>query len=62
VGGPDQRRWGSPEIAARLVGSEVAVEREVEGGPGPSIIDVPAAGCWRFELSWPGHADQVYVP
>jgi hypothetical protein len=28
------------------------VARRVPGGPGPSIIDVPAAGCWRFTLTW----------
>jgi len=24
----------------------------VGGGPGPSIIDLPATGCWRFTLTW----------
>jgi hypothetical protein len=32
------------------VGKPVA--RRVPGGPGPSIIDLPAAGCWRFTLTW----------
>ena len=54
---------GEPlRIAARLVDSELAVVRQVQGGPGPSIVDLPAAGCWRFDLSWSGHADQLYVP
>jgi hypothetical protein len=54
---------GDPlRIAARLAGSEVAAAREVKGGPGPSIVDLPAAGCWRFDLTWSGHADRVYVP
>jgi hypothetical protein len=33
-----------------LIGKPVA--RVVGGGPGPSIIDLPAAGCWRFTLTW----------
>jgi hypothetical protein len=32
------------------IGTPVA--RSVAGGPGPSIIDLPAAGCWRLTLSW----------
>jgi hypothetical protein len=35
---------------ATSVGTPVA--RRVPGGPGPSIIDLPAAGCWRFTLTW----------
>jgi len=27
------------------------VDRVVESGPGPSIVDLPA-GCWRMQLSW----------
>lgn len=29
-----------------------AVERSVQGGPGPSIIDLPDVGCWRLTLTW----------
>jgi hypothetical protein len=39
------------------VGSPVS--RRVAGGPGPSIIDVPEAGCWRFTLTWHGHSDTL---
>ncbi len=54
---------GDPlRIAARLAGSGVAAAREVKGGPGPSIVDLPAAGCWRLDLTWSGHADRVDVP
>ncbi len=28
------------------------VERSVARGPGPSIIDLPAPGCWRLTLTW----------
>jgi hypothetical protein len=54
---------GEPlRITARLVNSDLAVVRQVQGGPGPSVIDLPAAGCWRFELTWSGHSDQLYIP
>lgn len=52
---------GPLRIAAHLMSSDVAVVRHVRGGPGPSIIDLPAAGCWRFDLTWSGYSDQVYV-
>jgi hypothetical protein len=35
------------------------VQRLVVGGPGPSIIDLPAAGCWRFTLTWSGRIDTL---
>ena len=46
---------GSPLLisAQRMNGSQSigqAVRRRVTGGPGPSIINLPAAGCWRFNL------------
>ncbi len=34
----------------------------VSGGPGPSIIDVPSAGCWTFDLQWGGHRDAMTLP
>ncbi len=49
---------GEPlRIVARLDGRGEPVAREVPGGPGPSIIDMPGPGCWRMELSWAGHTD-----
>jgi hypothetical protein len=55
---------GDPDlkIHATLNGSHVAVDRVVTGGPGPSLIDVPQAGCWTFTLSWSGHQEQVALP
>jgi hypothetical protein len=32
--------------------------REVESGPGPSGVDLPA-GCWRIEARWPGGEDEL---
>jgi hypothetical protein len=37
----------------------VPVNRTVIGGPGPSIINLPAAGCWRLTLRWSGWTDQL---
>jgi len=31
----------------------------VPGGPGPSIIDLPAPGCWTLHLSWSAHTDEL---
>ena len=33
------------------------VTRVVPGGPRPSIINLPAAGCWRINLAWSGRTD-----
>jgi hypothetical protein len=52
-------------VTARLEGEGRAVTRTVDGGPGPSTIDLPEAGCWRLTLTWPGHRDSldlVYEP
>jgi hypothetical protein len=35
------------------------VKQSIDGGPGPSIVDLPAAGCWRFTLSWADRADSL---
>jgi hypothetical protein len=47
-----QRMRGTRRIGA-------PVTRSIVGGPGPSIIDMPAAGCWRLSLSWSGHHDSL---
>jgi hypothetical protein len=46
-------------IEARLEGSTEVVHREVPGGPGPSIIDMPRPGCWRLTLTWSTHTDTL---
>lgn len=50
-------------IHAQLLHGGVAVgkpvTRVVVGGPGPSIINVRAPGCWRFTLSWSGRSDTL---
>ena len=44
-------------IGSTKVGSPVG--RKVIGGPGPSIINLLAAGCWRFTLRWSGQLDTL---
>jgi hypothetical protein len=46
-------------IEARLDGRGDPVERRVQGGPGPSIVDLPQPGCWRLALSWGGRTDVI---
>jgi hypothetical protein len=46
-------------IRATLDGANQTVARQVADGPGPSIIDLPAAGCWSVNLSWSGHHDHL---
>lgn len=35
------------------------VERQVDGGPGPSIVDLPDPGCWRLTLTWADQTDTL---
>ena len=71
---PDQGNkilWVSPitggplRISARLGQTGDAVTREVPGGPGPSIVDLPAPGCWHLTLHWGTASDTIdlrYLP
>ena len=48
--------------AQRMVGRQRrgrVVSRVVKGGPGPSIVDLPAPGCWRLVLRWSGRSDSL---
>jgi hypothetical protein len=48
--------------ARRIVGGRASgrtVHRTVTGGPGPSGIDLPRAGCWRMTLKWSGRTDRL---
>ena len=47
------------KIAATLDGTTTKAEDKVDGGPGPSIIDLPQPGCWRLTLSWSGRTDTL---
>jgi hypothetical protein len=56
------RAFGAPlRIQATLTGSEQTATRTVDGGPGPSIIDLPAPGCWSFDLTWGDHHDHLQL-
>jgi hypothetical protein len=46
-------------LTARQDGVPQPETREVAGGPGPSIIDLPRPGCWHVTLTWSGHTDTV---
>jgi hypothetical protein len=46
-------------IRATLAGSTRTATVSVPGGPGPSIIDMPAPGCWTFRLTWSGRTDEL---
>ncbi|MEU8251358.1 hypothetical protein [Nonomuraea sp. NPDC048916] len=46
-------------IEARLDGVGTPVRITVDGGPGPSGIDLPSPGCWRLDLTWSSHADSI---
>ena len=52
---------GDLVISASLNGSDRLVQRRVEGGPGPSIINMPKAGCWTFSLTWSGSHDVLAI-
>jgi hypothetical protein len=48
--------------AQKLVGDTPVgplVHRTVTGGPGPSIINLPSAGCWQLKLRWSGRSDTL---
>ncbi|MEV4120148.1 hypothetical protein [Micromonospora sp. NPDC049645] len=62
---PDPAAPATLVITATLDGTDTRVTREVAGGPGPSGIDMPQAGCWHLDLRWSGHTDTmdlVYAP
>ncbi|MBB5868294.1 hypothetical protein F4553_001673 [Allocatelliglobosispora scoriae] len=63
VGGPaptsDTSAPDTLVITATLDGTATTVVREVAGGPGPSITDMPQAGCWHLELRWSGRTDTM---
>jgi hypothetical protein len=46
-------------IKATLAGSTRTATVSVPGGPGPSIVDLPAPGCWTLHLTWAGQTDEL---
>jgi hypothetical protein len=49
-------------ITGHKEGGTETMQATVEGGPGPSLINVPAPGCWQFDLSWGSHHDTIAIP
>jgi hypothetical protein len=61
-----QPRDGQPlKITGTLPGTNVAPVHysfPADSAPGeiyPSVVDVPAPGCWHFDLAWNGHRSSV---
>ena len=52
---------GPLEIAAALEGTDQRVTRVVEPAPGPSVVDLPTAGCWSLDLTWGSHHDHLVL-
>jgi hypothetical protein len=55
--GADLRIGAQKLLGTTLVGP--LVRRTVIDGPGPSIINLPSAGCWRLTLRWSGRSDTL---
>jgi hypothetical protein len=55
-GGGDLSISAQRIVAGKPVGDPLA--RTVMGGPGPSIVDLPA-GCWHLTLSWWDQTDTM---
>jgi hypothetical protein len=52
---------GPLRIRATSASTGETVTRTVAGSPGPSSIDLPAAGCWSFDLTWGSHQDHLVL-
>ena len=48
------------KIRATRASDGTVANRSVPGGPGPSLIDLPD-GCWKLQLSWSGHTDELVL-
>ena len=49
-------------ISGRLEGGTATMHTTVVGGSGPSIVDVPQPGCWKFNLIWGNQHDTINIP
>jgi len=52
---------GDLVVDGSLPGTDRRVHQVVSGGPGPSGVNVPVPGCWRFDLRWGPYQDVLYV-
>ena len=51
--------YGPLNIRAQLEGTSRTITRDLPNGPGPSYVNMPAAGCWQMNLTWSGHHDTI---
>jgi len=49
----------SLRVTATLLDGSATATRVVDGGPGPSIIDLPKPGCWHLTLKWGDNSDTL---
>jgi hypothetical protein len=49
----------SLRITATLLDGSATATRVVDGGPGPSTIDLPKPGCWHLTLRWGDNSDTL---
>jgi hypothetical protein len=45
------------QLSITATNGDRTVQRKVDLGP--SYVDLPAAGCWKLTVSWPGHTDAL---
>lgn len=46
-------------IRAQLQGTSRTVTSTLPNGPGPSYVNMPAAGCWQLSLTWSSYHDTI---
>ena len=52
---------GRLRMDAREQASGHTVSVTLPDGAGPSLVDMPQPGCWRFVLTWADNPDEVFV-
>ncbi len=57
------RSSGSGPLRIKAVDQKSGMEvtRVLTDGPGPSYVTMPRPGCWKFNLSWSGQTDHLFV-
>jgi hypothetical protein len=46
-------------VTATLLDGSATATQTLDGGPGPSIIDLPKPGCWHLTLQWGDNSDTL---
>src|SRR5262245_5270137 len=52
---------GATDLKITARDGKDVVERTVAGGPGPSGLELPHAGCWDLTLHWAGRQDRLQL-